>query len=285
MSEPAVIRATEDDVRSFASRRFPDEESRRLYLELADAASGGAWVARDEATPIAIGFTHALEDESYFSELYVEPSFRGSGIGWRLLQEVTKDNPDVARSGLLDADDAATLAFFLRRGISLSVPILRIAGAVPREDELARLAAGDYRFQTLALDPRTHRFSLDALDREVRGTARGIDHETLGRRASGTLFLLNDEPVGYAYVSSDGRIGPMVAASGAYLAQFFAFALVSLRRTYGASWCSALVPGTNVRVMRAAMRIGLTLDEVKIFATDQPLLDLSRYIGYHALMF
>lgn len=285
MSEPALVRATEDDVRAFASRRFADEESRRLYLELADAAPGGAWVARDDATPIAIAFAHALEDEWYFSELYVEPSFRGSGIGRRLLHDVAKDHPDVARSGLLDAGDPATLAFFLRRGFSLNVPVLRIAGTVPREDDLARMAAGDYRFQTMALDPRAHRFSLDALDREVRGSARGSDHDVLSRRASGTIFLLNDEPVGYAYVSSDGRIGPMVAASGAYLAQFFAYALVSLRRTYGATWCTAFVPGNNVRVMRAAMRIGLTLDDVKIFATDQPLLDLSRYVGYHALMF
>jgi hypothetical protein len=47
----------------------------------------------------------------------------------------------------------------------------------------------------------------------------------------------------------------------------------------------ALVPGSNVRVMRAAVRMGLTLDQVRIFATDQPQIDLSRYVGFHALAF
>lgn len=280
-----IARATDDDVRAFAARRWPDDESRQLYIELADAAPGGAWVARDESTPVALAFTHALEDERYFSEVYVEPSFRGAGIGWRLLQEVGKDDTDLARSALFDAADTSTIAFFLRRGISLNVPVLRIAGAVPREDELVRLAAGDYRFHTEPLDPLAHRFSLDALDREVRGSARGADHRLFSARAAGTVFVLNDEPVGYVYVWRDGRIGPLVAASGAYLAQFYAFALVSLRRTYGASWCTSLVPGNNTRIMRAAMRIGLTLDSVKIFATDQPMLDLSRYVGFHALAF
>jgi hypothetical protein len=45
------------------------------------------------------------------------------------------------------------------------------------------------------------------------------------------------------------------------------------------------VPGNNVRVMRAAVRCGLTLDQVRIFASDQPILDLSRYVGFHSLAF
>jgi GNAT superfamily N-acetyltransferase len=285
MIAATIVRATDDDVRTFALRRWPDDDSRRLYMELAETAPGGAWVARDESTPIGIAFAHALEDEWFFSELYVEPSFRSGGIGWRLLQEVGREAVDVPRSGLLDAADTSTLAFFLRRGVSLHVPILRIAGGIPREDELARMAAGDYRFRIESLDPLAHRFALDSLDREVRGSARGADHVLFSRRATGTVFLLNDECVGYAYVWPDGRIGPLVSASGAYLVQFYAYAMVSLRRTYGASWCMSLVPGNNIRIMRAAMRIGLTLDAVKIFATDQPLMDLSRYVGFHALDF
>jgi hypothetical protein len=37
--------------------------------------------------------------------------------------------------------------------------------------------------------------------------------------------------------------------------------------------------------MRAAVRIGLVLDQVRIFATDLPQIDLSRYVGFHALAF
>jgi hypothetical protein len=147
------------------------------------------------------------------------------------------------------------------------------------------MAAGEYRFVTMPIDAQAHATVLAALDREARGTARPNDHVSFAQIATGTLLLLNDECVGYVYVWPDGRIGPMVAASGAYLTQFFGFALVALRRTYGASWCQALVPGSNVRVMRAAVRIGLQLDQVRIFASDLPQIDLSRYVGFHALAF
>jgi GNAT superfamily N-acetyltransferase len=285
VSELQIAAAKEADVRAMAARRWPDESSRQLYINLAARAPRGAHVARDEGTPIAIAFAHALEDEWFVSELFVEPSFRGAGLGWTLLRAATGESGDAALAGVIDAEDTGSLAFFLRRGMGLHVPLLRVAGEIPKEDELLPMAAGEYRFVTMPIDAQAHATVLAALDREARGTARPNDHVSFAQIATGTLLLLNDECVGYVYVWPDGRIGPMVAASGAYLTQFFGFALVALRRTYGASWCQALVPGSNVRVMRAAVRIGLQLDQVRIFASDLPQIDLSRYVGFHALAF
>jgi GNAT superfamily N-acetyltransferase len=285
VNDVQVAAASEADVREMAARQWPDESSRQLYINLADGAPRGAWVARDEGTPIAIGFAHALEDEWFLSELYVEPSFRRQGLGSRILREVARDAGDVSRSGMLDAANTDGMAFFLRLGVGLHVPVLRVAGDIPKEDDLLPMAAGEYRFVTMPIDAQAHATVLSALDREARGTARTSDHASFAQIASGTLLLLDDECVGYVYVWPDGRIGPMVATSGAYLTQFFGFALVALRRTYGASWCQALVPGSNVRVMRAAVRIGLQLDQVRIFASDLPQIDLSRYVGFHALAF
>ena len=285
MNEPSIVRAGEDDVRAFAARRWPAEQSRRLYLHFAERSVSGTWIARDAGTAIGIGFAHALEDEWYLSELYVEPSYRRSGIGWRILQEVMRDCGDVLRSGFIEADDLGAIAFFLRRGVSLQTPVVRIAGAIPREEELARMASGEYRFRAEPLEAHRHGFGLDALDREIRGTTRSQDHLDFAQAATGTTFFLNEECVGYAYVWPDGRIGPLAAASGAYLVQFLGFSLAQLHKTYGATWCMALVPGNNVRVLRAAMRAGLTIDQLRVFATDQTMLDLSRYIGFHALAF
>ncbi|HEX8805644.1 MAG TPA: GNAT family N-acetyltransferase [Candidatus Aquilonibacter sp.] len=285
MNEPQIAAAKESDVRELAARRWPDDASRRLYMHLAEGAPRGTHVARDDGIPIGIAFAHELDNEWFVSELYVEPSFRGAGLGWKLLRAATADSGDVSLAGVVDANDTGSLAFFLRRGMGLHVPLLRVAGEIPKEEELMPMAAGDYRFATLPIDARAHSTVLATLDRESRGSARPNDHVAFTQGATGTLLLLNDECVGYVYVWPDGRIGPMVAASPSYLTQFFGFALVSLRRTYGASWCMALVPGSNVRVMRAATRIGLQLDQVRIFATDVPQIDLSRYIGYHALAF
>ena len=282
---PIVGAASLDDVAYFARRRYPDDEGRRLYAALAETAPSGAYVARDEGTPVGIAVAHALEDEWFLSDLFVEPSFRTSGTGWELLRELTREAGDVTRSGLVDPSETGGLAFFLRRGVALQTPVVTVSGSIPKEEELARMAAGDYRFATAQIDPAAQRTALASLDRDVRGSARPYDHRYFADNATGVAFEINGEFVGYAYVWPSGRIGPMVTSSAAYAVQMFAFALMLLVRTYGASWCRVMIPGTNVRVVRAAMRAGLTIESSQIFASDGPLLDLSRYVGYHPLLF
>lgn len=285
MNEPHIVTAKPSDIRTLAAKRYADETSRQLYVNLAESAAAGCWVARDVDDVVGIAFAHALETEWFVTELYVEPSFRGAGLGWKLMRQATAESGDVSLGGIIDADNLGSLAFFLRRGMGLHVPVLRVSGEIPKDEELVAMAAGDYRFTTVPIDPSRMQFEIDALDREVRGTSRPVDHLTFSQLAAGTAFVLNDELVGYLYVWPDGRIGPLVAASGAYVVAFFSYALGALRRAFGASWCMALVPGTNLRVQRMAVRAGLTLDQVRIFATDQPQIDLSRYVGFHPLAF
>lgn len=280
-----IAQATADDVTYFARRRFADEHSRALYADLAQSAPNGALVAKDEGTPIGIAIAHALEDEWFLSELFVEPSFRAAGIGAELLREAARDAGDVIRTGLLRAEEHAALAFFLQRGVAIQMPVLRVSGAVPHENELMRMAAGEYRFGTEPLDLMRHRAPLAQLDRELRGTSRPLDHQYFMQNSRGFVFTRESELAGYAYVWPSGRIGPFAAASQSYLVQMLSFVLAALRQTYGASWCSLLVPGTNVRVMRAAMRAGLTIEALHLYASDANLADLSRYTGFHELLF
>lgn len=207
------------------------------------------------------------------------------GIGWQLLTEAAKEAGDVTRSGLLEPSELGGIAFFLRRGVALQTPVAQVAGPIPHENEVARMAAGEYRFRTEPLDPVAHRGALGALDREVRGSARPLDHLYFSEHGRGFIFARDEEITGYVYVWPSGRIGPMAVASQTYSVQFLAFALGALRQTYGASWCTVLVPGTNIRVMRAAMRAGLTIDAVRLFAGDGAMLDLSRYVAFHPLLF
>lgn len=286
MADRALIAAASgDDIAHFARRRWPDEHSRKLYVDLAHVAPNGAFVAKDEGTPIGVAIPHALEDEWFLSEIYVEPSFQKHGIGWDLLQEASKDAGDVTRSGLLRPDELGGIAFFLRRGVAVQTPVLEISGSIPLENELARMAAGEYRFGTEPLDPVRHRTALGQLDREVRGTARPLDHLYFSENGRGFVFTRDEELAGYAYIWPSGRVGPLVAASPAYLIQLLSFALAALRQTFGASWCAMLVPGNNIRITRAAMRAGLTIGGVQLFASDGGMLDLSRYVGFHPLLF
>ncbi len=277
--------ASAEDLAYFAQRRWNDEQSSALWKYLAQSAPNGAWVAKDAGDSIGIALPHALEDEWFLSELFVEPSFRGQGIGLRLLSEVARDAGEVTRSALPEVNAAGALAFLVLRGLLLHAPVLTLSGNIPREDELLRLASGDYRFTTEAIDLHVHRQALNALDREIRGSARPLDHHFFASSGHGVGFLLRDEFVAYCYVWPSGRIGPMCAYSAAYLQQLFAFALVALRQIYDARWCTAIVPGSNLRIMRAAVRAGLRITAGNIFASDAGQFDLSRYVGFHQLLF
>jgi GNAT superfamily N-acetyltransferase len=254
----------------------------RLALELAER--GTVWVARDDAEVVGIAIVHDSQEERYVGDLFVEPSYRAAGAGRSLLEGAFLETGDRARTMLGDSADPAGVALALRQRLTLREPMIRFAGAIPREEELAKMAAGDYRFQVEPVDPIAHGFGLRALDRQTRGTTRDSDHLYFARNATGHAFFLRGEFVSYAYVWSDGRIGPLACASQNYLVQIFAYALLTLTRSYGASWCSTLLPGSNGRVARAALRGGLQMAQTHLLASDAPDCDLSTYVGYHPLL-
>lgn len=271
-----------DDVRTIQWRRNIDETG--LWLSLRFSELGTVWVARDESEVIGIAVAHDSDEERYVGDLFVEPSYRGQGIGTRLLGAALGDTGDVARAMLVDPRDPAFLGLAFRFGMAARDSVVRFAGGIPREEELAKMAAGEYRFAVDTVDPAAHAFALNELDRQTRGTVRQADHAHFAQGGSGQIFFLSGECVGYAYMWPDGRIGPLACASEAYLVQIFAYALVTFRRAFSASWCTTLVPGANRRIARAALRAGLRIHESYIIGGDSLMLNLSTYVGYHPLL-
>ncbi len=283
--EQAIGPATADEVAYFSRRRTENEHDARLYVDFAHVAPNGVFVARDEGTAVGIAMPHALEDEWFLSDLYVEPSFRGRGLGLELLTAATDGAGSVTRSGVLDPAHFEGLAFYSRVAVPIQMPLLEIAGEVPRASELEKMAAGEHRFGAISIDPMSHAMALNQLDREVRGSARPADHLYFADNAKGFVFTREAEIAGYAYVWPSGRIGPMATVSQNYSVQMLAYALAALRATYNAEWCTMLVPGVNTKILRAAMKARLRIAGTKLFASDNNISDLTRYIGGASLMF
>ena len=127
--------------------------------------------------------------------------------------------------------------------IALREPVLRLAGPIRAKKTLAAMAAGDYRFEVEAIDPLAHAGSAGrARSRDARhGAPAG--HARLPGAAPGSAILRNGRVRGVRVRVAGRTDRPDGRASAVYLVQIFAYALVTLARRHGATWCSALVPG------------------------------------------
>jgi GNAT superfamily N-acetyltransferase len=283
MDELDVRACDADDAARYERRHGRGDLDVALAMECARAEC--AWAAFDRDEPVAIALAHRSEDELLVGRLQVDRGFRNVGIGRRLLLAALSAGDGEPRFVAASADDAAALALLTRAGLRVRSSVVELRGALPREDALLRMAAGEYRFDVARLDLREHGRFVDALDRGVRGTARPADHLRFALDAAALAFYLNGEFVAYAYARPDGRIGPMAVASPAYVTQLFSFALATLQRTFGASWCSLLLPAENLRLLRAALDAGLRVEAQSILAGDAPLPEPERYAGFHPLIF
>jgi GNAT superfamily N-acetyltransferase len=278
-----VRACAEDDVIRFERRHG------RSDLDVALAAESArdrlAWAVFDEGEPIALALAHRSEDELFVGRLHVDVGFRDRGLGRRLLGAAMSAGSGEPRLFSVAANDAVGLALAATAGLRMQHYVVELRGSLPREESLLRLAAGAYRFDVDRLDLRTYGGFVDALDRSVRGSARPSDHRAFASDAAGLAFFLNGEFVAYGYVRGDGRIGPMAFASPAYASQLFSFALVTLQRSFGASWCSLLMPADNVRLLTAALDAGLRIEAQSLLLGDAPLPQAERYAGFHPLIF
>lgn len=285
MHDPQIAQANRSDVDAFELRRCKDAHEVALWRYLTNTAPSGVWVARDADTLVAVGFAHENDDDWFLSELFVEGSFRGGGLATAMLKAVAGPAQDGTRSGIVDAADRGAIGLYASNGVALEVPLLRVSGEMPDERERARLASGDYRFSVEPLDAQRHRAALAALDRDVRGIARPPDHEWFCEQAAGTAVFLESEFVAYAYMWPNGTIGPLAAASAAYIRQVTAMALHNAAEQLGLSWVQLLVPGTNTRALRSLLRAGLRVTGTALYGSDIRNVDMSRYVGFHPWLF
>jgi len=213
----------------------PDEGSglASFFGELAFGHGGRAWVAARPDGDLA-GFGIALEREAtwYLSFLFVEPGIQTAGVGRGLLRRLLpKPGSPAAAPGALhhtciDALQPISAGLYATFGMLPRVPIYEVLGR-PRPGALAPLPGGivavpfharpGHTKTTAAppVDPASLPTDLlaelDAIDRRVLGWRRRQDH--LGFMADGRLLVRfrgrDGAPLGYGYVHSSGRAGPI----------------------------------------------------------------------------
>ncbi|HEU4397318.1 MAG TPA: GNAT family N-acetyltransferase [Actinomycetota bacterium] len=191
------------------------------------------------------GFSAALArgDTWFLAALFVSPDDQGRRVGRELLDRSWAGDWQ-RRMTITESIQPVSTGMYARRGLIPTTPILTLSGT-PR----CELPDG---LQAVPPEPEV----LATLDRGAYGFDRGTDHRFWGERAAqANLWLLDGEPIAYAYVDRQGLIGPLAGRDGATAA----LALRAELARRASQPAEVLLPGTTPGLVEAALASGLRL--------------------------
>src|SRR6266516_5241019 len=206
----------------------------------------GLWVAEDAGQMLGFAFSWVCGDLWFLAELFVSPGNQGRGIGNGLL------NRTLQHAGKTGAANKALITFtfntvsqglYIRHGLLPRFPIYFFK--VAREVLMARLQRSELRCLPLQTTG-SHLQSLAQIDAQTLGLSREKHHRFLinNNAMRGVALHTRHDWIGYAYVSSDGHIGPLAVIRPNAMGAAFRTAL-NLALESGSSQVSAFLPGMS----------------------------------------
>ena len=229
--------------------------------------SGIFRVAEEDGELVAICHAIVRGPLWFLSGFWTRPDRQRSGIGGRLLREVWDEGHVRGASTFFtwSSIDTTAMASYLRRGMLPGYPILNFVGEpAPTTPDATEVAP-------LTLEITT------ALDRDVIGTTREIDHSFWlaepGRL--GRAVMRGGRPLGYYSVRA-GTIGPAAWRDSADANAVLGRALADARAQSAVVRLRAL--GANHDTIRFALARGLRLAGNSHLLTTRPFGHLERYV-------
>jgi ribosomal protein S18 acetylase RimI-like enzyme len=238
----------------------------------------GLWVAEVEGEIAGFAFSWVSGDFWFLAELFVSPDHQGRGIGDALMTRTLEhaSKAGVTNKALITfAFNTASQGLYIRRGLYPRLPIYFFNA---RTDMLTGRDRGEETLRYTDIGD-SDRARLAQLDAASLGFSRDRHHGFLLGDANtrGVLLHTADDCVGYAYVNSNGHVGPVAVAQPGIMGAAFTTAL-KLAQQAGASEVSAFLPGSNEAALRVAVAHGMRITFPMMLLSARQFGDWSRYL-------
>jgi GNAT superfamily N-acetyltransferase len=241
----------------------------------------------EDGRPVIEAFVSALVRRPvwFLSMLFVLPAAQGRGLGRRLIGAVAPlDEEGISiRATATDSVQPISNGLYTGLGIIPRVPMFRVVGRADRPDAVPPVPP-DIEVTTFAeigregdgIGSSALAGELNALDREVLGFERQVDHAFMSAEGrQGFLFSDGAGAVrGYGYTSEAGRVGPVVVSDEALLGPVVGHLVTAIepRGAFGI-W----VPGSAGEAIVPLLRAGFRIDDFPtMLCWDRPFADWSR---------
>jgi GNAT superfamily N-acetyltransferase len=226
-------------------------------------------VADDRGRVVAFGMLHVRGDTGFLAFLFVHPSWQGRGLGRAILDACCDGAGRPSRMGTCaEADQPVATGIYASIGMAPRMPLYLLRGGL-----------SPYRLPSLPDGIRARPLTptdVVAIDDEVLGYQHPVDHAFLARAGRhGLAFEDAGGVVGYGYVQSSGRLGPVAAAGAQLLPGLIGH--LSRSVTVPEGW-QVVVPGTST-ALPLLLAHGLRIDGTPaVYCSDHPGPHFERYL-------
>jgi len=267
----------------FASQRLPPIPERGFpWFEMGlKEDSDGFWVAEVAGELAGITLAWVRGSLWYLAHLFVSPKHQGLDIGTGLLARALqhhKIEPITNRALVTFAYNPVSISLYARHGMYARDPLYMMECP---NDQVKMEKPGDK-----VKDERLKEFHakgriLSRIDERCVGYPRERNHEYLVGlpNVQCHVFSVGGDPIGYAYVWKNGRIGPLATVSHRVFKDIVK-ATLSIAVQQESPTVGMLVTGSNDALMRIALDQKMRILDNYLFMSAKPLANFSNYILY-----
>ena len=271
------------DISPFASHRLPPVSGPFPWFELGlKEDAKGFWVAEIDGELAGVALSWVRKHLWYLAHLFVSPNHQGHGIGRKLMDLAMQNKSELAitnRALVTLAYNPVSISLYSRYGIYPREPVYWME--CPNNNVKPRTASAGLSRQR-AENFRSVREKLTAIDEACIGYPREKNHEFLFSLPSYKCYSfhsLNDEPVGYAYVAQNGRVGPVATSSEKWFKDTVVSA-IGLAAAENSPSVSLAVSGSNSVLVNLALGYGMKIRDNFLFMAAKPFPNFNRYVLY-----
>src|SRR5882757_6444648 len=259
---------------SMATARPPDFQ----LFSLKDDPDG-LWVAGDGNDILGFAWSWVNGDVWFLAQLFVDPAQQGRGIGNELLKltlEHARKSGAAHKALITFTFNRVSQGLYIRHGLFPKMPIYFFGAA--RERVMVGLP--DAPLRSVAIEETAaHMKSLAEIDAHAVGIAREKHHRYLlnDPATRGVMLCAGSKCVGYAYIGSDGHIGPLAVTRTEVLGDAFATAL-KMAADGGSKQISAFLPGTCDSALSLAVKHGMRISFPMLLMASPGFGDWTQYL-------
>jgi ribosomal protein S18 acetylase RimI-like enzyme len=270
------------DSSPFASPKQPTIPQTFPWFEMGlKEDSDGFWVATAENKIAGITLSWVRGSLWYLAHLFVSPEYQGLDIGRNLMEKAIRHHktaPITNRALVTFAYNPVSISLYARHGMYPREPMYYME--CPSNQVKTGPTNTKLKIERIT-DFEKNRTTLSRIDEHTLGYPREKNHEFLFSLPTVRCHLYSTagEPVAYAYVWQNGRIGPLATTSPTILQEVLRSAF-KLAASEGAANVAMLATGSNEKLMEVALEQKMRILDNWLLMSAKPFPNFSNYVIY-----